>query len=484
MIATTKLDWTEKEIVGEGYNLKDKNKQFKDIIIPEENRTGHFWCFGTTRVGKTRIMENMIEQDIRKGYSVTVIDPKSDIELFSKIVQIAAEENRLEDLIFITPIFPEYSAILDPLAYYYMPEELVGHITSGVETGGNDQFFFNVAYETSLAIVLSLLMEAKHKGIKPKLNLLDVKNLISPEQIKKIKEERIDPIAGTGDPEAMQLSNDLSKILESPPDFFSKISSSLRVVLTELTSGNIGKIIGTADENRFIKRLQEGKKVILVAHLGSLMTRKAAFVVGKILLSMIQSLAGRTLASGGKITPPMPVYIDEAQNVLYPDIDALLAMAGGAGIWMHGFCQGVSQLYSALGEDKARVILDNTNTKIFMRVTDYETAKFAASHFGQKKVYSPILNMHGELQTREVDIDAVTPDDIMKMNKREFYMITYTGDYRGTSKTVSPLYVDVKFPIVKPTDYVDLPDELTNTESIISTQDLNTKNNLDQQIKK
>ena len=92
MIATTKLDWTEKEIVGEGYNLKDKNKQFKDIIIPEENRTGHFWCFGTTRVGKTRIMENMIEQDIRKGYSVTVIDPKSDIELFSKIVQIAAED--------------------------------------------------------------------------------------------------------------------------------------------------------------------------------------------------------------------------------------------------------------------------------------------------------------------------------------------------------------------------------------------------------
>ena len=67
-------------------------------------------------------MEHIIEQDICKGYSVVAIDPKGDIDLFSKVVQLAEETGRSEDLMLITPIFPQYSAILDPLSSYYMPE--------------------------------------------------------------------------------------------------------------------------------------------------------------------------------------------------------------------------------------------------------------------------------------------------------------------------------------------------------------------------
>ena len=114
--------WTE---YGEDINLDHPN----DIInlrVPDSDRKGHSWCFGTTRVGKTRLLENIIEQDIRKGYSVVAVDPKGDIDLFSKITQIAVETGRIADLMLVTPIFPEYSAILDPLSSYYMPEELVG----------------------------------------------------------------------------------------------------------------------------------------------------------------------------------------------------------------------------------------------------------------------------------------------------------------------------------------------------------------------
>ena len=63
----------------------------------------------------------------------------------------------------ITPIFPQYSAILDPLSSYYMPEELVAHITAGVAVG-REPYFFGVAYEVSLVVVQALIMLAEVNG--------------------------------------------------------------------------------------------------------------------------------------------------------------------------------------------------------------------------------------------------------------------------------------------------------------------------------
>ena len=41
----------------------------------------------------------------------------------------AFETGRHADLMLITPVFPQYNAILDPLSSYYMIEELVALIT-------------------------------------------------------------------------------------------------------------------------------------------------------------------------------------------------------------------------------------------------------------------------------------------------------------------------------------------------------------------
>ena len=431
---------TSRTILGMGHGMSDPDTSMK-ITIPDLSRKGHFWCFGTTRVGKTRIMENMVEQDIRKGYSVVVIDPKGDIDLFSKIVQVAFEEGRDRELILVTPIYPHLSAVIDPLAYYYMPEELVGHIVSGVEVG-KERFFFNVAYEISLVIVQALIMLAAWEGRAKSFNLNDVKNKMSREELEKLKGQ-IDCI-DTG--EAKQLSSDIQKILNSPQDYYGKVSSSLRVALMELTSGNIGKVVGKADENRFIDRLEKGKPVIMVVHLGSLITRKAAFTLGKVVISMVQSFVGRVFSSGRRVTPPLCLYIDECQNVLYYGIEDLFAKAGGADVWVHGFAQSVSQLYAMIGKDYGNAILDNTNTKLFMRVPDTDTASYGAKHFGEFRRYSPILNVDGGVSVREEEDTILKPSDILELAEREFYLMTYSGLFRGRSLDISTLYLEIRFP--------------------------------------
>ncbi len=192
--------WTHIET---GVHL-DHPETIMELGFPDSFRKGHFWCFGTTRVGKTRILEHIAEQDIRKGYSVVVVDPKGDIDLFSKITQLADDTHRLDDLMLITPIFPEYSAILDPLSFYYMPEELVAHITAGVAVG-REPYFFGVAYEVSLVVVQALIMLAEVSGTPPSFNLNDIKNHISHQDLERLKEQ-LDYI---DTPDAEQLARDM-----------------------------------------------------------------------------------------------------------------------------------------------------------------------------------------------------------------------------------------------------------------------------------
>ena len=206
--------------LGRGVNLNDVTKVM-DISINDADRSGHFGCFGTTRVGKTRLIENIIEQDIRKGYNVVVIDPKGDIDLFSKIVQVAAESGRLEEVMMLTPIFPDHSICVDPLAYYYMEEELVEHVVSGIKA--KEDYFIAIAQEVSQAVVSGLALKAQHENKKMNINFLDVKIRSDWHNLKKFRDELRLYTNCNAD-----LILSMDQILSSPPDFFSKVSSSLQ----------------------------------------------------------------------------------------------------------------------------------------------------------------------------------------------------------------------------------------------------------------
>jgi hypothetical protein len=285
-------------------------------------------------------------------------------------------------------------------------------------------------------------MLAIDAGSRGSFNLNDIKNHISHNDLEKLKDrlEYIDT------PEARQLVMDMKKILATPADYYSKVASSLRVALTELTSGNVGRIIGKGDENRFIDRLEQGKGVILVVQLGSLLTKRAAYTAGKVIISMIQAFVGRRYSSDRTITPPLTLHLDEAQSVLYHGIEDLFAKAGGAGMYIHGYCQSISQLYAEIGMDRANAILDNCNTKLFMRVPDSKTARYVSTHLGEKRSYSPIISLGGGLSIRETEEVRINHTEILNMDPRQFFLTTYSGMFRGITADVEDSAIKVIFP--------------------------------------
>jgi type IV secretory pathway TraG/TraD family ATPase VirD4 len=227
------------------------------------------------------------------------------------------------------------------------------------------------------------------------------------------------------------------------------VSSSLRTVLTALSVGSVGKVIGKANTNPFIERLEKGKRVILVVQTGSLLTRRTAHIIARVLLSMVQSFVGRVLAGGGIINPPLCVHIDEASNVLYLGIEDLFNKAGGAGVWLHLMTQSYQDLVAELGDPHAKKILDNTNTKIVFRVNDPETARYVSNLAGIHRRFSPILSLGGGVSVREMEEERIFPDEVLALRPREFFAFTMDGIYKGKTTTVLPPKVKIEFPEVK-----------------------------------
>ncbi|HRR40025.1 MAG TPA: TraM recognition domain-containing protein [Syntrophales bacterium] len=431
--------------LGWGVNLKDLEKEI-DISIPDSERSGHFGCFGTTRIGKSKLMEYIIEQDIKKGYNVVVIDPKGDPELLGRCCQAAAECGRLRELMMLNPIFPDCSIMLDPLAYYYMEEELVNHVISGIKA--KEDYFIAVAQEVSHAVIAGFAFKQRAKNAREGtndplvINFHDVKNNSSWHTLSLFK-ETLKHLPGSED-----LVAGIDMILSSPQDFFAKVSSSLRTTLSALTSGTTGRIIGKAKYNEFVRRIEAGEGVILFCNTGSMLTDRTAHIIGRVLLSMIRSMVGRIFASGRKLNPPLCLHLDEGHNILYRGVQELFNKGGGANVWVHFYTQSISQMDEEVGPQVTTSIIDNINTWMYMLVNHPDTAQHMEDASPTIRKYQSILSFGGGMSLREVEEKQIKASKVLQLPKRHFYLRTYGELYRGITHDVSPLMVEIQMPKV------------------------------------
>jgi len=91
-------------------------------------------------------------------------------------------------------------------------------------------------------------------------------------------------------------------------------------------------------------------------------------------------------------------------------------------------------------------ILDNTNTKLFMRCPDAETSAYVTEHFGVHKVLAPIMQPSGSITAREVEEDVLRISDILDLEQQEFYLMTYSGRFRGKIRDVRTSKLKIEFP--------------------------------------
>jgi len=281
-------------ILGHGIKIYPDDKSITSsltpVVLEDRIRNRNLAVIGTVGTGKTKMMQNIIAYDIAKGDNVIIIDPKGSGDVYNWVLQKVIEHDRLEDFIYINPLFPEISDRLNPLAYYSFPDIVINTIVNSVKA--KDQFFVEIAREITTVIVYSLVEISRSRGKGDfKFTFEVIYEYMSRDKLEELKSS----LVNIPTKEAAHLIGSINKILSTPPDYFMKVASTLRVLLTVLTTGRVGQILGDSLENDFMQRIIDGRGVVMLVETGSMMAKQTASIVSRMVLSNLTTFCGTVL---------------------------------------------------------------------------------------------------------------------------------------------------------------------------------------------
>lgn len=395
----------------------------RPVYINQSNRNSHECVFGMTRVGKTRFMSIKVNQDIRNGDAVLVIDPKGDLEVLQDIYCAALSVGRLNDLKIIHLGFPELSAKYNPLASFSNVGEVASRITGAMSASGEGQQFKDFAWQY-LNIVARCLYELgekiNYKTIafyikRPEVLMITYVDRVFPNiepgylsDVQEIIDEHNSRVDKDGNPvppikRSLAIKRYLTTYIETHASggsakglmdsivvplynaamldktYYDKITASVGPVLDKINQTQAQEVFSW--ENAFglpEVRLEDiiKRKQIVYIGLDSLTNKEMAEAVGQAIISDLVSLCGRLYSASSEVPIGLDLYCDEFSNIVRDEFVNLLNKAGGAGIRVTALTQTVNDLGAAMGgnQDKAKMLLGNFGTMSMLRVSNEDTA--------------------------------------------------------------------------------------------------------------
>ena len=429
----------------------------RPVEIPLGERVGHTLVLGTTRVGKTRLAEILINQDIRRGETVIVFDPKGDSELLRSMWVAADLAGRLDHFIVFHLAYPQWSARYNPIGAYSRITEVATRVTSALPGAGNSAAFKEFGWRFT-----NIIAQALHAlGEKPTFEnlLLHVSNIeallkrygqhyVSVHGIDRVP-QRIDRVirALTASPEAKKANPELgdvkprrkeeqgksvemvawARLLEEHMNevdvadpvarglltafyydrtYFDKIVSSLGPFLEKLTTGQVAELFSPDYLDALDPRplfdwydVIRQQRIVYVG-LAALQDVTVASAVGAAMFSDLTSVAGRLYAYGDETpgatgTRKIALHADEFNELIGPDFIPMLNKAGGAGFQVTAYTQTMADIEARLGDRaQAEQVLGNLNNMIVLRVLKEETAKVLTDRLPDVQVQE-ILRVSG-----------------------------------------------------------------------------------------
>ena len=475
--------------VGGSPYLHGLGERDKPVYIPQDVRVGHTFVVGTTRVGKTRLASILINQDIRNGDAVIVVDPKGDLELVRDMYSACVAAGRLDVFRIVHLGFPELSAHYNPLKNYDQISEVATRITDAISAEGEGKQFaaFAWKYVNIVAICLEEMQQPiTYQTIAFYISRLDqllmtYADVTMPlhypdyhDQIEKILAEndcRIDKHGKAPPPMDRTkavihyLKNHISKTITSgnveslhdqiiidlydaaimDKTYYDKITASVGPVLSEINKSNASGIFSSYKSPREIELMDaiKHKKVIYIG-LDSLTNPNVAQAVGKAFLSDLVSTAGK-IYKESNAQYRLNLHCDELSEIIQDSFVKILNKAGGAGFQVTAYAQTKQDMEVALGNKaKAEVTEGNFNTLIMLRVKNEETANLLVKSLpqvgvvghtqvsmvndtphGEDGVY---FNTTNEDRVQSTAVPMIEVNDIISLPKGQAFILVNGGE--------------------------------------------------------
>jgi len=363
------------------------------VILPYQDRGQHVYLPGRTGVGKSRLLNSFIRQDIANWEAtrcpVVVFDPHG--EVVASILNVLACNVRYRDrpVVFIdctnagqviawNPL--QRHDRIDPAVSAACMLEAVAHATGEL----------NVAQHPTTQRTLTTAFQA---GIERQLTFTQLLELFDP----RATAFRAEVAAATEDVRTrldLERMNTLSKqrVEDETVALWNRLSglTSTRLLRTMFSRAAGGFTFDWALEHGAIVL------VSLATSGGTLNETHARLVCSLMLTNLWQAAQSRGKAAAG-MRRPCYVYIDEAPFVTTPTIALQLAQARGFGLHFTIAAQATSQFEDfggGYGRAIRKAVLRDTLTKVvFAQTVDPEDLEPLAREFALA-CYDPLLRKH------------------------------------------------------------------------------------------
>lgn len=440
-----------------------------DVTLPLPERVGHTLVLGTTRVGKTRLAELFITQDIRRRNAagehevVIVFDPKGDADLLKRMYVEARRARRDGEFYVFHLGWPNVSARYNAVGRFSRISEVATRIASQLSGEGNSAAFREFAWRF-VNIVARALVEL---GRRPDYLLIQqhVVNIDAlfieyaqhffarnePKawgvvvQLEGRLNDRNIPRHMTGrEKRVVALEQYLSQVRVYDPvldglrsavrydrSYFDKIVASLLPLLEKLTTGKIAQLLAPdyldlADPRPIFDWLQIiRKRAIVYVGLDALSDAEVAAAVGNSMFSDLVSVAGHIYKFGiddglpgasAEAKVAINVHADEFNELMGDEFIPLVNKGGGAGLQVTAYTQTLSDIEARIGNRaKAGQVIGNFNNLIMLRVRETATAELLTRQLPKVEVYTKML-VSGATDSSEIhgttDFTSNTQDRI------------------------------------------------------------------------
>ena len=411
-----------------GVGLFEKEQ---DVTLQQAERVAHTFVVGTTRVGKTRLLEVIASQDIRSGEVVIVFDPKGDGDLLARLYTEACRAGRAGEFQVFHLGFTEQSVAYNPVGSFSRVTEVASRIAGQLPNEGNAAAFREFAwrYVNVLAKVLDVLGEPINYQVllecSTDIDALVVRYLacVARQQQRDDWSEQLAELVdseakmptqykgrdrtawasvelfrrhGLSDPTATSLI----KTFEHDKSHFDKLVASLYPLLEKLTSGPVARLLSPESnpedttERLSWKRVIERGGIVYVG-LDALSDPDVASAVGNAMFADLTSVAGSLYkdAQRGARLKKVCVHADEFNELVGREFIPLANKAGGAGFQLTVYTQTLSDIIARFDNPaRAGQVVGNLGTIIMLRVKEKVTAELLTTRLKDVEINHLMLD--------------------------------------------------------------------------------------------
>jgi excisionase family DNA binding protein len=364
-----------------GWYYSESKNELQMAKVADEDRATHFYVIGATGTGKTKFLEFLISQDIRKGNGFGVIDPHGDlvedIKGFLAGSYKKKQDHSLlsEKVVLIDPTDPDFTVTFNPLEKLpniSVPEQ-VSELISAFKKIWSDSW--GVRMEDLMRNSLIALGEAE-------LSLCETPAFLTKRVLRKSVLEKV----------SHPITQDYFKRFDTMTDRsqITWIEPVMNKINAFFSDDRIRQMFSSPKSSFNLRQVMDQKKILLI-NLDKGKLKGSSDLLGSLLMAKIQMAAfSRSDIPQAKRTP-FYLYIDEFQDFASESFSVILSEARKYGLSIIMAHQTLSQISTELRS----LILGNAGIQVYFRINRHDAQLLAKEAFEYSGFEVKKVSLHG-----------------------------------------------------------------------------------------